>query len=215
MKLKSNTLLMTCRVMIAAPGGSLVEARALLDNASSASFISERLVQSLSLPRVNLQIRVSGIGGLSHKVPTPSIACFQISPVRPAGRSIDVTAIVVPKVTCDLPLSPIPLELGWKHILDLPLANPGFGQPSRIDILLGVDVFIDILRQGQRNGPPGFPTALETEFGWVLCCSAGSAPSSAQANVHVTTFHVSTTSGDDILRAFCEIEESPTDHSSL
>ena len=147
---------------------------------------------------------------MSHKVSTRSIACFQISPVRPAGRSIDVTAVVVPKVTCDLPLSPIPFELGWKHVLDLPLADPGFGQPGRSDILLGVDVFIDILRQGRWKSPPGFPTALETEFGWVLCGSVGFTQSSAQANVHVTTFHVSTTSGDDILRAFWEIEESPT-----
>ncbi len=69
MKLKSNALLMTCRVLIANPDGSSVGARVLLDNASSASFISERLVQSLSLHRVSQQIGVSGIGGLFHKAP--------------------------------------------------------------------------------------------------------------------------------------------------
>ena len=40
--LKSNSLLMTCRILVSAPDGTSVEARALLDNASSASFISER-----------------------------------------------------------------------------------------------------------------------------------------------------------------------------
>ena len=215
MKLQSNALLMTCRVLVTAPDGSSVETRALLDNASSASFISERLVQSLSLPRASQQIRVSGIGGLSHKAPIQSITNFRIMPVRPAGESIDVTAVVVLKVTCDLPLCPIPFDLQWKHISDLPLADPGFGQPGRIDILLGVDVFVDILRHGRRTGPPGSPTAFETEFGWVLCGSAGSATSSAQANLHITTFHTSIASGDDILRRFWEIEESPTAHSSL
>ena len=113
MKLPSNALLMTCRVLVTAPDGSSVEARALLDNASSALLccISERLVQSLSLPRASRQIRVSGIGGLSHKAPIQSITNFRIMPVRPAGESIDVTAVIVLKVTCDLPLCPVPFDL--------------------------------------------------------------------------------------------------------
>ena len=122
---------------------------------------------------------------------------------------------MVPKVTCDLPLCPVPFDLQWKHVSALPLADPGFGLPGRIDILLGVDVFVDVLRHGQRTGPPGSPTALETEFGWVLCGSAGSTNSSTQANLHITAFHTPVASGDDILRMFWEIEESPSHHSSL
>ena len=57
-RLKSDILLMTCRVLITAPDSSTVEARALLDNASSASFISKRLVYSLSLPRMHQSIHV-------------------------------------------------------------------------------------------------------------------------------------------------------------
>ena len=44
---------MTRSVLVIAPDGSTVEARALLDCASSASFVSERILQSLSLPRSN------------------------------------------------------------------------------------------------------------------------------------------------------------------
>jgi hypothetical protein len=215
MKLQSNTLLMTCRVLITAPDGSSVEARALLDNASSASFISDRLVQSLSLPRTSQQIRVSGIGGISHKAPIQSITNFQISPVRHGRKRIVVTAVVVLKVTCDLPLCPVSFDLQWKHISDLPLADPGFTQPGRIDLLLGADIFVDVLRHGRRTGPPGTPTAFETEFGWVICGSTGSTTSSTQANLHITTFHTSVASGDDILRKFWEVEESPTHHASL
>ena len=39
---------------------------------------------------------------------------------------------------------PVPLGLDWKHVTDLPLADPQFGQPGRIDILLEVDVFTDV-----------------------------------------------------------------------
>ena len=188
-RLKSNVLLMTCRVMITSPDGSTVEARALIDNASSSSFISERLVHSLCLPRLQQSIRVSGIGGLSHKPPLQSVTSFQLSSLQPSGKKVNVTAIVVPKVTCDLPMKPVTFELGWTHLSHLPPADPGFGRPGQVNILLRADVFVEILGQGRRKGPAGSPTAFETDFGWVPCSGTGSTSISAQANIHITTFH--------------------------
>lgn len=94
--LKSNSLLMTCRVLVKAPDGSFVEARALLDNASSASFISERLSQSLQLPHASQNLRISGIAGLSRKEPLQSVSSFTIAPIYPSDKQINVTAVVVP-----------------------------------------------------------------------------------------------------------------------
>ena len=119
MKLKSNVLLMTCRVSVITPDGSSVNAQALLDNASSASFVSERLVQSLSLPRFNQPVRVTGIGSISQRAPIQSISSFEVSVVGPNKRKIGISAVIVPKVTCDLSLAPVPLKSGWKHIIFL------------------------------------------------------------------------------------------------
>ena len=197
---------MTCRATITSRDDSAIEARALIDNALSSSFISERLVHSLSLPRLQQSIRVSGISGLSHKPPLQSVTSCQLSSLQPFGKKVSVTAIVVPKVTCDLPMKPITFELGWTHLSHLPLADPGFGRPGQVDILLGADVFVEILGQGRRKGAAGSPTAFETDFcwdfGWVLCSGTGSTSISAQANIHITTFHTLVTSTDDILRKF-------------
>lgn len=214
-KLKSNMLLMTCCVSVLTPDGSFVEARALLDNASSASFISEYLhvVQSLSLPCFNQHTRVSGIGGVSQRAPILSVSSFQISPVGSDKRRIGILAVIVPKVTY-LPLTPVPFDLSWKHISDLPLADPGFGQPGRIDTLLGVDVLVVALRHGRRSGPPGSPTTLETEFGWVLCGGSASFPDSS-THISVTSLHSFIYSGNDILQHFWEIEEAPPEQSAL
>lgn len=106
--------------------------------------MSERLAQSLSLPRVHRSVRVSGIAGSSPKSPIQSIASLQISAAHYNGRRIGLTAVVVAKVTCDLPVHPVPFDLSWKHISDLTLADPSFSQPGRIDLLLGVDVFVDM-----------------------------------------------------------------------
>ena len=98
---------------------------------------------------------------------------------------------------------------------DIPLADPGFGQPGRIDVLLGIDVFIDVLLHGRRRGPPGTPTAFETEFGWVLSGCSETSNSSNCTTVHVATFHTSVASGDDILHRFWEVEESPKNATVL
>jgi len=105
--------------------------------------------------------------------------------------------------------------MDWKHLSDLPLADPGFNQPGRIDILLGADVYVDVLRHGRRTGPPGSPTAFETDLGWVICGNTGSTSPSAQANVHITTFHTSVMSSDDVLQKFWELEESPSVQACL
>ena len=65
-RVKSNTFLMTCRILVCAPDGMQVEARPLLDNCSSASFISERLAQTLQLPRNYQKARISGVAGIHH-----------------------------------------------------------------------------------------------------------------------------------------------------
>ena len=81
---------------------------------------------------------------------------------------LKVEVAVLPKVTNDLPLHPISHQPNWQHLSDLRLADPDFGTPGRIDILLGVDIVSEMLLQGRRHGPPGTTTAFETCFSWVL-----------------------------------------------
>ena len=122
-------------------------------------------------------------------------------------KHLEVSAIITPKVTCSLPVCPLPSasEPVWQHLNGLQLAHPNFGTPSGIDVLLGIDIFTATLLQGQRTGPPGYPTAIETEFGWVL------AGSTNPHNFHLVSCHASSMSNDDyLLRLFWEIEEVPS-----
>ena len=166
--LDSSCLLMTCRVIFVSPSGASIEARCLLDNPSSASFISERIAQALRLPRSYQSVSVSGIEGLSSCVTNRAVSQFTVSPVGNPDRRIGVTAVIVPKVTADLPVKPIPFGLDWDHLSNISLSDPAFGEPGRIDALLGIDIFIACLLEGRLTGPPGSPTAFETVFGWVL-----------------------------------------------
>ena len=205
MGIKSNLLLMTCNVTVISPAGYSVQARALLDSASSTSFVSEKLAQCLHLPRSSQNALISGVAGLARNCSTQFITHFGVCSTYSPTRKIDVTAVVVPRVTCDLPLHPVPFNSKWNHLSNICLADPGFGHPGRIDLLLGVEVFIDAVYQGRRSGPPDSPVAFETEFGWVL---AGNTEPISPSH-HIVAHHISLLSGDDLLRKFWEIEEKP------
>ena len=131
-----------------------------------------------------------------------SIATLEISPLCSSGEKLHVSAIVVPRVTCDLPTQPVHFNTKWSHLNDLRLADPSFGQPSKVDILLGVDIYADVLLHGRRSGTP---VAFGKKFGWILTGKTEDITIPSTAASH----HVATTSGDDILRKFWEIEECP------
>ena len=204
-ELKPSSLLMTCRVLITSPGGLSTKARALLDSASSSSFISERLARVLRLPQSQHLTSISGIAGLTHNSLSHSVADFHASSWYDSSKQFDVSAIVIPRVTCELPVHSVSMDTSWSHLEGLQLADPEFGCPGSIDILFGVDVFIGALLQGRRAGPLGSPVALETEFGWVL--AGGSEQHSS--TTALTCYHVSLLSGDELLKKFWEVEEAP------
>ena len=158
-EMSNSTLLMTCRFLVHSPNSPAVEAQAVLDSASSASFVSEQLAQSLCLPRSLRVSSISGIASLTGKSSKQTVTQFIVSPLVKPGKKFKVSAIIMPHVTCDLPVSPVNSN-GWDHFSDLTLADPSFGKPGRIDILLGADIFVNVLLQGQWIGSPGSPVAL-------------------------------------------------------
>ncbi len=204
----SDALLMTCQVLVTSPHGPSAKARALLDPGSTVSFVSDQLARSLRLSRSQHSARVAGVAGLSCGFTSHSITAFQVSSWNYPGKRFDVSAIVVPCVTCDLPTHPVPRDPNWSHLERLQLADPTFGDPKPIDLLLGVDLFAEVLRHGRRVGPPSSPMALETALGWVL---AGAAESHSQVTNHVAN-HVALLSGDELLQRFWEAEEPPNEH---
>ena len=161
----SNALLMTCQILVKSSDGSLYKVRALLDSASSASFVSERLAQCLYLHRSHHNLKISGVARLSQQSPLQSIATFNVASTKFPDKKLTVSAIVVLRVTCDLPVQPVHHGTNWNHLSCLMIADPDFGTLGKIDILLGVDVYTDVLLNGRRSGPPSTPTAFETIFG--------------------------------------------------
>ena len=98
-----------------------------------------------------------------------------------------VRAIVLSSLTKHLPITSLP-KGDWPHLSSLELADLEFNVSKRIDVLLGIDVYQNILKPGLIHGPKGTPEAQNTIFGWVLFGIV----SSRQSTSEVTTLYTST-----------------------
>ena len=163
-----QVLLMTCRIKIVGPDGSTIQDRVLLDSASSTSFITERLAQRLRLVRRSHRVKISGIGATSNQPSSRGVTNFSITRPDDKGKIVPVEALILSKITSNLPLHPVSWDSKWKHLDGLQLADPEFGTPGNVDLLLGADTFSRVVLHGRRFGPSGSPSAFKTRFGWVL-----------------------------------------------
>ncbi len=107
----------------------------------------EHLARYLHLPHSQHSARISGIAGLTHGSPFHYITSFVIHPWNNPSKQFNVSAIIVPRVTCDLPTRSVRLDPVWTHQRGLQLADILFGNPSAIDVLL---VFVE----GRHRGLP-------------------------------------------------------------
>ena len=111
-------------------------------------------------------------------------------------QGFDLEAIVLPKITCDLPLRLLLLDSRWDHLSGIKLADPDFGTPSGVDLLIGAHLFDNVVLHCRWQGPLWSPSAFETIFGWVLSGTVSGSSSGAQVVAH----HTSVLSGDNLLR---------------
>ncbi|KAL0871503.1 hypothetical protein ABMA27_005221 [Loxostege sticticalis] len=139
--------------------------RALLDSGSQSNFISEKAFSLLNLPMHSTNMQVIGFNNNSSTI--DNYCNLQIeSRTRPYKRQL--TCLIVPTI-CNL--SRISVN---KNLLRIPqfcehdLADENYCDPGEIDILLGVELFYEILCEGQHKLGEGLPILQNTNLGWVI-----------------------------------------------
>ncbi|GFT25907.1 DUF1758 domain-containing protein [Trichonephila clavipes] len=140
--------------------------RVLVDSASQGSFVRESCVNLLQLKRPSVNINVDGLS--LRKVGTVAgLVQLEITSLFYKNTSITVDVSILPKITCDLPQFQVDAFAlnTFKH---LKLADVTCLQPSPIVILLGADVFGEIMLNRHLNVPGQSLTAIESIFGWVV-----------------------------------------------
>lgn len=201
----NRVLLATALVKARASTGGFVTLRCLVDQGSQASFITESAVQLLGLKKSSHKSCILGIGSeLNTAITSKGKVSLEIQSVH-YKYSNCIQAFVLHTLTTVLPEKPVVIEI-WPELRNLPLADPSFSTPNKIDVLLGADVFSDILLDGLVKGPPGLPIAQNTQLGWIL---SGRVTTSVTPTM-VRCNHVHQVEEADLLTRFWELEAEPS-----
>ena len=175
-----DALMMTAQVLLVGPGGHQVQARALIDPGAGISLVSRRVTQLLQVPLSQSNMQFSGVQGTPCKA-SKHLANMIISPLQNKQQQIKFKAAVVQTVTNDLPAQEISPVDELPHLMGLGLADPTFHTPGRIDILLGADLYPQIMvKLPIVTGAATDPAAQGTIFGWAIVGPVKSRGSSVQ-----------------------------------
>lgn len=162
-----RALLATALVPVRSECGLETTLRALIDFGSQASFISENATQLIRLKKTPVRGSITGVG--STTTPVRYLVQLEISSRCDKEFSLPLKAYVLKShITSKLPSSTIEPKSNWSHLNGLTLADPQYFKSNKIDLLLGIDVYTEIVKNNLIKGPPGTPSAQETSLGWIL-----------------------------------------------
>lgn len=144
-KVNSQVLLSTAIVLVKDNCGNYQRVRCLLDNGSQSNFITEELCNKLHLSRQKVKYCVTGVGqalaGISQQTNVGLKSCS-------SSFSAKISCLILPKITERLPSMPFN-ETMLKIPSNVQLADPTFYKQDNIDLLIGSDLFWDLICVGQ------------------------------------------------------------------
>ncbi|XP_043264236.1 uncharacterized protein LOC122404367 [Colletes gigas] len=200
-----TVLLATARVRVFGENGASRIARALLDQGSETSFVSAGLANDLRLKRVRTPATVSGLGGGQTQQIKYSVG-LNLGSINESKPICVAQAYVVPKITTYRNTSANARV--YSAFRGLPLADPEARADPTIEILIGADLYAQVIRSGFRRGANEGPIAQETAFGWVI---SGPIHAEGDGRNTVRTLHCTVLESlDYAIRRFWETEEIPT-----
>ncbi|XP_028169269.1 uncharacterized protein LOC114359184 [Ostrinia furnacalis] len=202
-KTGKQVLLATAVVNIEANNGTRRTVRALLDQGSQASFVTEATIQGLGLKKTKTKNVVSGLGGDKKVIINSTVNINLQSRVNPKIK-FKVKAYVLRKITACLPAKKVS-DLEGLDLTGITLADPEYHTPNKVDLLLGADVYGQILQEGLRKSIQGGVIAQSTALGWII---SGTVMDSQQKPKSIVVMH-SLIDENDLLKKFWELEAEP------
>ncbi|XP_062530746.1 uncharacterized protein LOC134200893 isoform X1 [Bombyx mori] len=183
-------------------------ARALLDAGSQSSFVTEQLKEHMGLIGRNMDtLCVSGINNCKTSI---SNSCHLTIKSRVNNFSAPLKCLVVPKITGLLPNTSV-------HVtnLNLPqhiqLADPKFFRPSDVDLLLGAEIFFELMLPNQIKLGSAKPVLQESKLGWIVAGPLYSSELNENRQVHCNF----TKDISDQLTRFWSLEEVPSSKPTM
>jgi hypothetical protein len=159
----THVLLATAVVEIQTKHKQYVPCRVVLDGASQLNFISEGCVKRLGFSKQTNSTFIQRINQINT-----STQCGVLVNLRSnyTDWKTTISCSVLPKITETTPTHKLDIS-SWKIPSKLQLADPAFNQPGPNDLLMGAELFYDLLL-ADRQTRPGYPILQETVLGWFI-----------------------------------------------
>ncbi|CAG9121872.1 unnamed protein product [Plutella xylostella] len=196
-----QVLLATALVKALSKNGDYYTVRALLDQGSQSSFVTEGTVQYLGLKKIPVKGHITGLGG-SKNITTNSMVTIKMKSRVNPDLVFEVNAYVLKNITSELPSERVEV-MQWFDVTDLELADPNFHVPNKVDILLGAEDYSKVLKEGIKKSSTGEFIAQATSLGWIL---SGVVPSLLRPSADINVLHARV-EDDELLKRFWELEK--------
>ena len=161
-RMAGKVLLSTALIGVFDSSGVVHRIRALLDSGSQTSIITKEIANKLKLNIRKENIQICGIGRMTSNA-METTNCLIESSMK--DFQVQLNCIIMENITSNVPqasFSPFNLP---SHIQ---LADPTYNVSSKIDILLGADVFWSIIKPEVYNLSKNGPNLQQTKLGWIV-----------------------------------------------
>lgn len=198
---ETQVLLSTAYVQVSDIQGEIHECRVLLDSGSQSSFITDQLCNHLQLKKVKFKIAVKGISESQMNIKYATKIHLQS---RHNNFKTILNCLVVPTITGNIPS--ISFERSKiKLPQNITLADPTFNEAGKIDMLLGANIFWQLLCIGQIRLGKNQPIIQKTHLGWVV---SGAFNSNLENQKTTTVCHCESHENiDELISKFWDLEE--------
>lgn len=160
----SEGLLSTAVIYIQNNIGQFIKCRALLDNGSQSNFITKDLCCQLGITSKKINHQITGINMSLGKV--TDIVQITIKS-RFTAFQAKINCLVLSTITQNLPLLSFPAsELNIPENVNL--ADEQFSESRKIDLLLGTQLFLQLLYSGKIQLQPHKVYLQNTALGWII-----------------------------------------------
>ncbi|GFW70338.1 integrase catalytic domain-containing protein [Trichonephila clavipes] len=198
-------LLNTFMIFVKSADGYRIKLRGLLDNASTICVMREDIARKLGFKFKSANQSITGINGITQS--SKYSANIEISN-RDYTFARNVQFSLLPKIIDAIPVSK--LNISDLNIpASIELADSNFHMPGQIDILIGSELFFEILNPEQYYLQEGNVILQNTKFGYLVTGTLRQ--SQQQANCCL----ISEPSLDITVKKFFELESLPDDSKEI
>lgn len=160
----TQVLLATAIIDIEASDGSKKQARVVLDGGAVNHFMTNSFAQKLGLEMDCINVPISGINKSETQIKR-SITAKITSKYEEYEKNVEFLLLAD---ICDA----VPLNFLPQNHIEIPsfiqLADPSFNIPSKIDALIGAELFYDLLLAGQIKINNYGAKIQATRLGWII-----------------------------------------------